>query len=638
MNKFYRFAPMLAAMLAVTACQDYDLGLTVDEIKYKESFAAAFGKVDPNQNWDLYGQLAAGQNSMTRATTPAPLLGDVDVSDVPEDEYAVIYKEEAQRYTNMLPESESTTNTYEQTNLGRVVQNFKVKTSSFVVYPVHWCTTGNDVVGFYYHVPAGTTGAETITGIDGETYYIEKVQFYENKTHLEYTSGDPKQYDSWDNVPFSLLASYWDQLVAYNSSRYTESAGIKMINGTIEFSESNVSNVRSSEDLWSDLCIIASDVFSYGNGTIKFYWGYEVGPTEKAFLDSTRQPTWTNITDGNAAAVWGWGATALQSQGIKVTLPVSTEIGMYLTNGSYTFYSESNLNYKVNWGGSIGEKEACFVATYLDTDKDGNPVTDKNGTQIRYLCFEDWYGVPNFDLNDVVFRVYGFDGPGATVVDNDSYDEEAILVCEDLGNFDFDFNDVALKLAYHNGVTRTTVYKNDGTDAVDHVDVVETADVTVTAMAAGGANESTITLKGISSGDSHINGDGEIHKLLNGNAPSIINADETFGAEGKSVKINASELAAWNKPTYPTYLSQLFATGFVEITTQGGTVIKKTQGTAYSKGMADNPTMLLLPTSFEWPTENTLICDAYPGFKNWVNNADATDWINGKVSGKVTKR
>lgn len=43
---------MLAAMLAVTACQDYDLGLTVDEIKYKQEFKNAFGEVDPNGTWN----------------------------------------------------------------------------------------------------------------------------------------------------------------------------------------------------------------------------------------------------------------------------------------------------------------------------------------------------------------------------------------------------------------------------------------------------------------------------------------------------------------------------------------------------------------------------------------------------------
>lgn len=51
-RKIYPILPLLAATLAVSSCRDYDLGISVDEIKYKKNFVEAFGKVDPNGTWN----------------------------------------------------------------------------------------------------------------------------------------------------------------------------------------------------------------------------------------------------------------------------------------------------------------------------------------------------------------------------------------------------------------------------------------------------------------------------------------------------------------------------------------------------------------------------------------------------------
>lgn len=649
MNKTIKFLPLLAASAVVVGCQDYDLGINVDEVRYKESFTKAFGQIDPNQNWDLYGQLAADQGGMTRAAVPTPVLGSVDVSNLPESQYAYLTKEEAMRYQKMLPESEAQAAPYGETNLGRVVQNFKVKTKSFVLYPVHWNTSGNDVVGLYYHVPAGTTGenVEEITGIDGKTYTIAKVKLYDNKTHLYYTSQDAENTIVWFNSTeaHDFVMSYWDQLVAHNPTRYFADNGTKkvLVDATAHDFNEYYANSSYATLLWNDLVEIDPTTFQISDGTVVTTWGYGTNEGDKmVFMPANR--TWNPVTSQNALSVWTFGTPAkmLQSRGIIVTLPETAEIGMYLTNngattGTHTFYSESNLNYTVDWGGSVGVKEACFVATYIDKDKDNQPIKDNDGNDVRYLCFEDWHGVKNFDLNDVIFRVYGFDGPGSEVVDFDEEMEEALLVCEDLGNFDFDFNDVVLKLGYKKTITRETHYKN-GTDEVEFVTMTNHESIYVTPMAAGGANESTIKIHAVGGDGKADYSLGEIHALLNGSAPTIINAGSTFGSAGTEVSMSAATYGCGNKGSYPTYLSKLFAEDFIQITTVGGNVIKKTTGTDYKKGMASTPTMLLLPMSFEWPTESTLICDAYPGFKDWVENADATGWISGKDDSKVTKR
>ncbi len=635
MNKF-KFLPFIAAAAVIAGCQEYDLGLTVDEIRYKESFTNAFGQIDPNQNWDLYGQLAGGAKSgMTRASVTAPVLGSVDISDLPESQYAYLTKEQALRYQKMLPESQSNSLQYEQTNLGRVVQNFKVKTNSFVLYPVHWNTGGSDVVGFYYHVPEGTANAEAVTDVNGNTNYICKVEVYTNKTHLYYTSRFVA-YKYWDDIPFDLIDSYWDKLVEKYPTVYTtEPDGAKMINGTIPFNSSNMYNIKNSR-IWDDLVSIDSEMFVLGDGKTTYdSWSNKVGTGVKLYKDLAYTPTWTADGEQDASSVWTtYSAAQLQSRGIVVTLPETTEIGMYLTNGDHTFYSESNLNYKFNWGGTVGEKEACHVATYLDEYEDGTPVLDQENNQVRYLCFEDWYNTKNFDLNDVIFRVYGFDGPGSEVVDNDNYTEEALLVCEDLGDFDFDFNDVVLKLGYQKGTTRITHYKPNS-DEVDYVEETISESIKVTPMAAGGANESTVTIHPVNGGEDILLG--EIHELLDGAAPSIINAGPTFGGEGASFEYPVQQYGAtWDKSVYPTYLSMLFDKGFIKITSSGETAHAITSNNTYTETGAA-PQMMLLPMSFEWPQERNPISDVYTSFSTWVSDITATEWINSN-NGYVTKR
>lgn len=621
--------------VALASCQDYDGGFSESQIKeaaYAKKFVKAFGEVDPNQNWDLFGQMANGQNTRTRAAS------DITVTNLPAARYALITKEESEAYQKMLPESDARDRAYTLTNLGRVTQDFVTKAKTITLYPVQWATTGNDKIGVYYYTTSDDPEKTIVTDVDGNTKYIVKKDVYWNKSNVyalnvinAYCYTDQSKYfcGTWDypTTMFDLL------MEAYPTKYYLDGSDKKV--------KANDETIKSAESFYSDNAtewkedltncgkgFITDGTANYKNawnqtipsGTFVFLYG-QVQSTPEAYTNSPLSGAFTGDNPYNR----------LQSRPIEISIPASVDyVGFYIDNNGLVSYSESALNAKVDFSDK-GQSNACFVATYVDEN-----TQDENGDNVRYLCFEDWMsGATNFDLNDIVFRVYGM--TEETIVDHENYTEEALLVCEDLGDFDFDFNDVVLKLKYTNKLEKT--YHKTG-DVVTSVETTEDKSVTVTAMAAGGANESVITLAGtgLTADETHIFGDGEIHELLNGSAPTIINADPTFGGEGKSVKINASKLATWNKTDYPTYLSQLFATGFVTITTEGGDVIKKYGGKEYSKGMQDTPTMLLLPMSFEWPTETTLICEAYPGFKNWVANSDATDWLIGKDNSKVTKR
>ena len=61
---------LLSASVAfVSSCQDYEPynDQHLQDVAYTHEFERQIGKIDPNQNWDLFGQLARKKNIGTRA-------------------------------------------------------------------------------------------------------------------------------------------------------------------------------------------------------------------------------------------------------------------------------------------------------------------------------------------------------------------------------------------------------------------------------------------------------------------------------------------------------------------------------------------------------------------------------------------
>lgn len=523
------------AAMSLVSCQDEDFGYSVSDVKaglYAKNFVKAFGEIDPNQDWDLFGQMAdnVASYSSTRAAA------DIIVTDLNESYYKHVFPEEGKRFNIMLPESNDNPRSYAATSLGRVTQNFSAIATELTLYPIHWCTEGNDKIGIYYYSSEADSEAIPVAGTDGVTYYIVKREVYTNKTHVQC--------------------------------------------------------------VWSSTNI-------------------------------------ENLTGGNIAEYWGWGMQELISHPIQVSIPASVgNIGFYITNGSNTSYSESKLNAKVTFSDE-GLKEACYVATYIDTDAAGNQITE-DGKPVRYLCFEDWMeGATNFDLNDIVFRVYGLDDGGSKVVDEDEYDETAILVCEDLGNHDFDYNDIVLKLNYREHETKT--YNRD---AQGNVTSVTSSGVeksfSITAMAAGGANESDVYYGSTKWG--------EIHELLNGEAPSIINAGPTMGDEGQTVTLTGTNVPNFTRTSTQKFLSQVFSNGYIKIETHSNG--RNNDDSAINLITSENyqtkgaPMMILLPEEYLWCQETEPIDEVYPGFTDWVSDATLTNWLSSLSSGNgnITER
>jgi len=658
-NLLSLFLVAISVATLMVSCSDYDNGYTETDIAYAAKFRDVFGNVDPNQNWDLYGQLVAQGNS-TMGTRAA---SDIVVTDLGEAYYRNVTSDMNKQYQKMLPESEDNPRTYAATNLGRVTQNFSAYTTEITLYPIHWNTSGADVVGIYYYTNSSDSEATAVTGTDGKTYYIVTKEVYSNKTHVE----GVKETTAYDYVT-ACTDAHWNELVAAYPEKYfisdgtqknqyggTISEGTKIIKSDVKKEDGYAGsgnyydvyyrwNLDVVTDLAADLIALHSNyAVADGTDTYKNAYGYTIENGKLVELKTTCTYGGVNTYQDLSSAFIDY--TYLRSKPIQVTIPANVgKIGFYIKNGTPIRYSESKLNSKLTFS-DAGEKEACYVATYIDTDAEGNEI-EEDGKPVRYLCFEDWMGgATNFDLNDVVFRVYGLDEGGSSIVDEDETYEDAIVVCEDLGDFDFDFNDVVFSVQYYTRTKKT--YNRDAQGNVTSVVTGETENgLRIVPLAAGGTLESTIvfdygaTVNGsqtveISNGSSN-----EIHQLLGGSAPSIINAGPNFGGSGAAIILDANYLPTTDKGSYPTLVSRFFAEDRFKVVSTGAGQTGEAKRMVSSAGYKTKgaPQMMLLPNYYEWAQELTPIEEAYPNFTQWVSDATATDWISSKISSKVTSR
>ena len=641
----------------VSSCQDYEpfSEQQVQDVAYNREFVKQFGEIDPNQNWDLFGQLARGTRGVgTRATSPD------DVTVVDANYTVVVTQADNEEYQKVLPESNQDPTPYADTNLGIVTQDFTSTAREFTITPVHYNTSGADVIGIYWYTDSpDDPGATTIQGSDRKTYYIIRKQIFVNKTHLvgikESSCYAAIEYN--DALFNELKAAHPEKYIVSDGTQRdgwgnTISSGKNIVKTgeTGQYQDWNQGGIMvtfdkyATFDAWIDINYVKDDIFALhsdwlvSDGSQKDKWNQSI--QSGTIIKPTVEVSEAGPSNSNdVASCFTNGATYLRSTPITVTVPATVpSYGFYLTNGNAgSVYSESVLNTPVVFPNENEGRPACYVATF--NMKDINP----NAESQRFLCFEDWYGAnnSNFDLNDIVFTVTGINENH--IVDNEASNEWAILVCEDLAQYDFDFNDVALLLNYTDGVSRDYTVDADGN--ITNVVVTPGArTLTVTAVSAGGAYDSEV----------HINGEdwGEIHSLLSGISPDdttkprILNAGKNFNGNGSEKSITGDDLPGKNvapNGDYPTFLSQLFATdGFFKIVCEGNQEAQKIieSGTVNTnKETSAAPQMMLLPVYFEWPQEEIHITEAYDGFAEWVQDVDAVDWIfTSQIEKNITDR
>lgn len=662
MKRFYSLiVPIALAALALSSCSDYDNGFTEQELTHIKGFEDAFGKIDPEQDWNLAErntvEVTVGSTSTVQifalvngtyslvgeyagvtgtqelgfdvvegtekiivsdgktgvyttvgaavdftSSTRAANVGTTDGITISTGGYIEFPKSKATAYTTTLPESNDNSTSYEETNLGKVTQNFKyISNGKFSFYPVFWDTNGADALYIYY------------TDTSGNYHEV-----------LVYT---PKSGDELQNLfeqDYGLCTNPYDNINKAGTTEQLCLQYVKKKDSVTNFAYDAASGVYT----WTENNV--NYIYHAGEGNYTApAWSGETITTYASFKVNTVQ----NVTSKVSTEGYDNGATTQRSKEIIIDIPAGTAFGFMLKNGSYSFYSESAKNHVYQrFAAPYKGQKACYAAS-----------TVIGGEQ--YLCFEDWYE-GDFDLNDLVFK---FDGNIPTVVDEDVTAASWILACEDLGGtFDADYNDVVLKVEHVSGKTTATV----------------------TPLAAGGTLASYIFfIDPINRGTETCLG--EIHQLFGQDAttsgnytPHNVGANRGTAGTSKTITVDKDwSMAYYSADTYNTssQYSGYNMGGFtIYVLEEGkaapsGTVTTGTSGFGSASivaapGAGKVPEMLCIPYTYAtyttttkteyvwaWPRELLTIAvgqgstsngtGAYPDFAGWVTNHNSnTDW------------
>lgn len=620
---------MFACALAVTSCQDYDLGLTVEEIAYKKNFEKAFGKIDPNQDFNLATRATVTVSTVTKS--------NVKIYTRKSDKYTIVGD-----YQNVCGEKELGIDVVEGTKDLLVVcgnQSAITTVGGTVSFDASTRTIVDGIGNGSESSLVTITKITTPVTIGGTTY--NQYKYFDESNYTKFTELLPENdCTNYNKVTHDFSFVSTGSFVIYPFYFYTDATD----EVGIYFRDGNT--------------ITKVPVFCYknvGRGTYNVYYANNASDKEnqpgytetddyrnanyhsfipaiwKNQYEMERVASWTIENDFNWVDFSAYGeylftssypTDIVRAQGIKIDIPVGTVFGMYLINGDHTFYSESSLNSAEKGSGTYTKNGVSHPYSNYDC----YASTFKMGDQM-YLGFEDWAyttGNSDSDLNDIMIA---FDGAAPHVVDEDPATASWVLACEDLGStFDTDYNDVVF--------------------SVEHVSGRLTA--TVTPLAAGGTLASHIYYE-----EEDL---GEIHQLLGASEATTgnytpINVGESRGTAGIQKTIMVSEDFTMSSSEVGTItvsgnMGNFKVVTYYDVNNPGvNSVIAAPQ-------VGKVPEMICLPLTYEiendpeegkkttytwaWSKELKTIYNtqngaygtgSYPEFGEWVNDyTKNTDW------------
>ena len=311
-------------------------------------------------------------------------------------------------------------------------------------------------------------------------------------------------------------------------------------------------------------------------------------------------------------------------KGFNVTFPYDVDFGMYIHNGDLKLYSESwknNIDFTLDttFPYEVINKERVYdtetkVAPYKPAFTATFTRDDLEDDHARRVCFEDWVqAIGDYDLNDMVFYVSGVEDRDVTIEDDPWVDNyyEWIIATEDLGDNDFDFNDVVF-----------------GVHNVKYDAATNKSTVRVRALAAGGTLPVYLYHKDYEGGQTPLQPEGaktaEFHTgWFHGQHTSstVVNA-QSYRVVGKQMEFEV-----------PGEFTMSCQKGVTDQNMGGFTVRvdypnKKEYITApnLEANIGEAPQMICVPKEWCWPKERIHILDVYEKFKEWVADADCNDW------------
>lgn len=304
----------------------------------------------------------------------------------------------------------------------------------------------------------------------------------------------------------------------------------------------------------------------------------------------------------------------------RYQFPVGTHIGFFLIGSGQYYLHRYDTARKQIYGNSvffsISWMNAAFGTTFnmghtvhkdgTGSDSDGQDawpafVTYKwNGQYV--LGAEDAYRWGDHDMNDMLFYVRGVESAKEEDVpemnDNPPTVQSWIVAAEDLGNSgDYDFNDVVVGISHlvTNDVGENKFY--------------------ITPLAAGGTLPVYLKYNG-----DYVGGEKkEFHSYFNVSTNTMHNTRRYYGPGSPNIEVEAG--------------SDFSLTDFIGLYDKDKTgafsiEIEASEETIRSISLREGdivPQLLILPGTWQWPTETTSVRTAYPKFDEWVKNT-ATSW------------
>lgn len=672
MVKIFKCLPLLGLGLMAVGCQDYDAGVTLAEInaqKYAREFEKAFGKIDPEQDWSMATQVVAkvdldqNLNGTLKIYSKSPLAWDSEyLAHVEVVEGKATISFDAIKGTNVLharleKDGRVLESGYYDVVDGVMTIGSAVQTRAEGDVPsavAYTYSTGrmpqaavSALVSGGYHSYADLNN--TIDDVNAKWYAHSKVSTVIPRL-FKLTGVDYNNHD----------AGFTKEDLQPIFSTYTNNEGLT-IDGVFKEGVDHIDQYVKTGILDPDVTFwvaeegeVELDIMWRGTQYNDFF-GYYYYPENTTM---TAEELWANTNkyilidaeghkieqvssltqrrdkdyqgnlgdwydiDGMACANvtdWAPAETGLRGTKLKLvyygennpetptggtyTFPKGTKLGFFIchkgsedeTSGDKFFFSDCVLNYQLRYRTHWGD-------TDIDT---GRPFAAKFNYDGRtYVGFADESG--DCDLNDLVYIIKNVNPPAADITPDDITTAKSAswhIACEDLGGtFDYDFNDVVFK--------------------VQHVAGDDYAIITPAAV--GGTLETAATFCGVDFGNTH---------GLIGETPGT-----AYGAGNGTPEIDKKKVVATRVSVAEDFSMTKAFTDFTLTTgDKTHTVISGVQyGDQYKA-----PQVILVPGSWQWPTEGTDIRNAYPKFAQWVSNANIVDWtdpVPGKVYGDVIQR
>lgn len=409
-------------------------------------------------------------------------------------------------------------------------------------------------------------------------------------------------------------------------------------------------------------------------------WGYTLTETVTSAYNSTFEceaQGFQPANSGNGESYYA-GTTYISATGITYTLPAGVVYGFYLKCGhdadrfytpgtgadgtpvltplpparqgyEFTVFSQGtrNQSWIDPWGkdqrqSDIRTKGWNYTSpTWWDSDRFTQldnfsyaawGKVEADGKTYAMFSFEDWEASnpsSRADLNDVMFIFESGQEP-VHIMDEDDPEQEDpgtetpflwIVGCEDLGDNDFDFNDVVFgfsDLVYDAATQQTTVK--------------------ITALAAGGTLPIYLLYDGARIIPAGNTAGGEFHSWFDGgrySSSTVINAGD-YHSTGASVTVRVRN--GWTLAYYEGG----------EHSNMGGFTVEVNNGNKWNTiepptldglnhGIGAAPQMICVPASWYWPTERTHISNPYPRFVEWCRDRNNDDWHTTRYTDNVVR-